>query len=96
MAVIELSKFREEKMPHSAGMARCMSCKHEHAAVVPAGTMFFSCPECGLEKATFIGPHVAQDGDSVWQCHCGSQMFYITSAKGVVCHSCGIPAEGWF
>jgi len=78
-----------ESMPHNAGPARCIACKHEWVAVAPQGLDFFECPRCGCEKGTFKGP--CQREGLHWTCTaCAGdcQIFYLTDT-GPYCVNCG-------
>lgn len=80
--VIQLNDHR----PHAAGAAICISCKHEHVAVAPTGTVWFDCPACGLEKATWKYTFQFKPGTEIRVCACGNELFYITR----VGHSCAL------
>ncbi|WP_051261517.1 helix-turn-helix domain-containing protein [Desulfovibrio inopinatus] len=75
----------KEHSPHVSGEAICLSCKHEWVAVVPVGTTWLKCPNCGLLKGTGKYPVVPE---MHWLCTCGTPIFYITQ-KGAICPMCG-------
>jgi len=56
MPVIDFATAKKELSPHVAGRARCLTCKHEWAAVAPIGMEWLECPECSVERSRFIYP----------------------------------------
>lgn len=81
--VITLDDYR----PHNAGIAFCLHCEHEHAAVAPIDVDWMECPNCHLHRATWKGTFVR--GEHLhWTCNCGSQLFHLTD-KGPYCPQCG-------
>ena len=84
-----------EDQPHTRGLARCVACKHEWEAIVPAGTIQFECPSCGLERGSYVYPAGLPDGQTRLECgNCGSQHFQIGyDDKGFyfgLCVGCGL------
>ena len=84
--VIDFKSAKEKNEPHVAGMARCMACQHEWAAVAPVGAIWLVCPSCSLQRGAYkaqierAGPH--------WTCNCGNQLFYV-QREGYYCPNCG-------
>jgi len=76
----------QEHRPHLSGNAKCLSCNHEWIAVAPIGTVELECPECGTWKGVYAGLTAP---DTVWQCNCGNQHFYITG-EDAMCSRCGL------
>ena len=81
----------QEKMPHLAGEAKCLACKHEWAAVAPIGATELDCPKCELYKGVFKGLTIPEE---LWQCDCGNEHFYI-SPTGSMCARCGLTQAGY-
>jgi DNA-directed RNA polymerase subunit RPC12/RpoP len=84
--VVSLADKRAEKQPHKAGMARCLNCKHEWAAVAPIGTTDLECPNCATYQGMFKG--IMSTEFPQWQCVCGEWMFFI-DMHGCYCAHCG-------
>lgn len=78
----------EDRKPHAHGDARCMSCGHSWQAVVPVGVPLFECPQCQAMKGHFLVPFHFGPGTMVRQCHCGCQLFFL-STEGHMCAHCG-------
>lgn len=85
--VVSLKAKRAERDPHRAGMARCLNCKHEWAAVSPVGTHSLECPECHTGQGLYKG--LSSTELPQWQCACGEYTFFI-DAHGPYCAHCGI------
>lgn len=84
-----ITKLSDYK-PHLEGPAKCLGCGHEWTAVAPLGTYQFKCPECHCEKGLLcwlVAP------ETVWQCQCGNQHFYISDEHRAMCANCGISQE---
>ncbi|KZZ72362.1 hypothetical protein A3765_28560 [Oleiphilus sp. HI0130] len=79
--VVNMTKYR----PHLSGNARCLQCSHEWVAVTPIGTTELECPECKTLKGVMKGLVAPQ---TVWECACGSQLFFI-DPQGTMCSMCG-------
>lgn len=77
----------EPTVPHGAGTALCIDCRHEWEAAVPIGTEWFECPSCHTHKARW--KFTFYPSDMVRQCNCGNQLFYMTP-EGHLCANCGI------
>jgi hypothetical protein len=80
--VVQLGDYR----PHVTGMARCLACKHEWAAVAPIGTVELECPECSTFKGLFKGTSSTEFPQ--FQCNCGEMTFYVDWYGPYCCH-CG-------
>ena len=77
-----------EHKAHLSGDAKCLGCQHEWQAVAPVGTTELECPGCGLWKGVYA---CMTAPDTVWQCDCGNQHFYIDD-EGAICARCGVRA----
>jgi len=93
MGITDMDAYRErrdtEQSPHLAGMAVCLGCRLEWAAVTPVGCVSeLDCPECrthrGVMKATCAPP----EGVDRFECSCGCQVFSVT-IYGALCILCG-------
>lgn len=89
--VVSLADRRPD--PHSSGFAKCLDCKHEWAAVAPAGTTWLECPSCGLVRGRFKFQH-ERPGLAHWECSCGNDLFHVTT-DGYYCPNCGVWAQGF-
>jgi len=76
----------EEARPHISGDALCLQCGHKWHAVAPIGTVELECSECKTWKGAFEGFTAP---DTVWECNCGNQHFYI-DPDGAMCAKCGL------
>ena len=74
---------------HGQGDAFCITCEHSWQAVAPTGTVWLECPQCHTMKGLFRFAFFPADGQMVWQCNCGNQLFYLTP-EGHMCANCGI------
>ena len=92
MTVISLAARREENMPHVSGIAICLDCKHEWAAVAPVGVVWLECPSCSLARGRFKYQH-ERDGEQ-WKCNCGNDLFHV-KPEGIYCPNCGVWCEGF-
>jgi hypothetical protein len=96
---IDLSKKRQEReaaqQPHCSGVALCLECKHEWAAVWPdMYPVALECPECGTFKGVPAGVSCAPPEADVLECHrCRNRFMQIAwSAKQppvAICAMCG-------
>lgn len=82
--VINLADHR----PHISGPARCSRCKHEWIAVAPVGTTQLECDCCGGMHGLFVHPCAPAEGELVFECNCGSDLFYVLP-RGIMCRVCG-------
>lgn len=77
--------IREAK-GHIFGPMVCTGCEHEWDAYRDIGETTLTCPACqrelGLPKGEAL-PEV------YWECHCGSNLFFITE-YGPTCRMCGV------
>ena len=80
--VVSLDNYR----PHRSGMACCLNCKNEWAAVAPIGTVALECPECRTMQGIYVG--LAATEFKQWQCQCDSFVFFIDE-HGAYCSHCG-------
>lgn len=93
--VVNLAEVREERMPHTSGIAKCLACKHEWVAVSPfinGYVMWLECPACGLVRGKYKFQH-ERNGEH-WACNCGNDLFHL-SRNGVYCPNCGSWQYGW-
>jgi len=89
MKIISLAEKREEKMPHSSGVAICLDCKHEWAAVAPiidGFIVWLECPSCGLVRGRF--KYQFERNGEQWKCACKNDLFNI-KPEGCYCPNCG-------
>lgn len=92
MTVVQF-KPKEPDVPHVAGMAKCLDCRHEWSAVMPfeqktseASLAWLECPSCHLNKGRFMERF---DRDVLrWNCTCGNDLFFV-SPDGCFCPNCG-------
>lgn len=82
--VTNISDYR----PHKSGLAICLHCSHEWAAVSQINVHNLECPECGLEKGVYQGLASPPEGSLVYECECGCQRFEIL-ISGAFCINCG-------
>lgn len=78
----------EKTVPHGTGPAFCIGCKHEWEAVAPAGVVELQCPACESMKGRFRFLFDTYEGDRVWTCNCGNDLFRVTE-RGRLCVNCG-------
>lgn len=73
-----------------SGMATCIVCQCQFAAVVPVGEDFVECPNChlmfGVLDPVMPAPY--------WQCNCGCALFAV-STDGYHCVRCGTHQQGF-
>ena len=81
--------FKKVNVPHAAGEAFCLQCKHEWVAVAQSGVVQLECPECKTLKGLFKFPFNVQAGEQIRFCNCGNNLFIITP-EGHLCPNCGI------
>lgn len=84
--VVDLADARRARVPHATGAARCMACRHEWVAVVPAGTEWLECPACELVRGRMVFPCMPESS-AVFTCNCGCQLFTVTPT-GILCPNC--------
>jgi hypothetical protein len=82
-------KSAQTSEQHGAGEAFCLSCAHEWAAVAPTGTTALECPACHAIKGKWKFEFYPDVGQSVRECACGNQLFYLTP-DGHLCANCGV------
>jgi ribosomal protein S27E len=91
--VISLTKAREERQPHIAGVFVCVGCRHEWIGIAPLGVRWHECPACSLPKATVKHPFAADEGDLELRCvECGGETLTAYKRNGkfwVRCMGCG-------
>lgn len=93
MTVISFQAKKAERDPHWSGKCKCLGCGHEWVGVGPIGVMIVDCPSCNLPKGHIKHLFGPQEGDSVFQCMCGSEALTAYYNKGqfrLVCMACGI------
>lgn len=79
------------RRPHCTGRVKCLSCKHEWEAVAPTGAIDMECPECGCFRGVWIFPLMCVE--DVFQCDCGSDVFFIVRGGFKRCLGCGLKSE---
>lgn len=87
--VVNLAAAKQARIQHGAGEAFCLACDHTWAAVAPTGTETLECPACKRVTGHWKFEFYPSAGQSVRQCNCGNQLFYLTP-EGHLCASCGI------
>lgn len=92
--VVELDAYRP-RQPHLSGMARCMACKHEWAAVAPVGTGELECPQCQCMRGVWQYNCTGRIGDQKFVCLCGCDVFRLTTIE-LMCTACGQLMTGWW
>lgn len=90
--IINFQEYIEENTPHAAGPVKCLICKYKFIVVTPVGELWFECPKCKVEKATWCFP-IEKDKNH-WKCNCGNWLFYITP-EGIYCPNCGVHQKGF-
>ena len=88
MTIVSFSEAKAAREPHVQGKAFCIACNHNWRGVWPLGVTELECPECKrmMGRSTFeISP---QEGQMVYECNCGNQLFNILSDR-IHCPSCG-------
>lgn len=75
-----------ENTQHLAGVAVCLACRHEWAAVAPSGAPTLECPECGLDRGVFSAAPLPE---IIFECLCGCGTFYIEPGIIARCTHCG-------
>lgn len=85
---ISLDSARERRSK-AEGCVVCMACRHRWDAVAYAEGDWVSmpCPECGLNRGTFLNPFVPA-GVDVFVCKCKSEAFTVVKI-GIYCIGCG-------
>jgi hypothetical protein len=78
-----------DAVPHGAGTAFCLSCKHTWAAVAPIGVGALECPACERVTGHWKFEFYPSEGQMVRECNCGNQLFYMTT-EGHMCANCGV------
>lgn len=87
--IVQLDDYR----PHLAGMAWCIACGHEWAAVTLAPRngqsmdVWLECPKCNRHRGQYKMPFVTKE--PVWECNCGNHLFTVHGA-GCFCPNCGV------
>lgn len=74
---------------HGHGTAFCLGCNHTWQAVAPTGTTQMECPSCHRMMGRWKFEFYPVEGQSVRECFCGNQLFYLTEA-GHLCANCGV------
>lgn len=84
--VVEL--FKNKKIPHDQGCARCLNCQHEWQVVIPSNRpmQMFECPSCSCFKGMFKYEFVRDN--MCFVCHCGNSYFTISEGR-CYCPHCG-------
>jgi hypothetical protein len=93
--VVSLAARREDNTPHAAGPARCIACKHEWVAVVPAGTTDLRCPSCDLVRGQWVYPFSCAEGEIGFACkQCSSENVFVRLGRvgdvQFICVGCGV------
>jgi predicted RNA-binding Zn-ribbon protein involved in translation (DUF1610 family) len=76
----------------NSGPAKCVACGYEFEARTEPGVMFFFCPDCFSERATWR--HTLYTADEPAECSCGSDVWRIEADSGYTyCPNCGLAKE---
>jgi hypothetical protein len=87
--IINLADHR----PHGAGEAVCSHCKHVWEAVAPIGATQLECPECHTLKGLWKAPFAVAEGDLLYVCNCGGDLFFILPDGYHMCRECGVVGD---
>jgi len=79
----------DAQRPHITCGAKCLDCGRTWQAVAPVGVTELECPDCGTLRGTWTHPIAP---DTLWQCDCGGQHFYI-GYREAHCARCGCAQE---
>lgn len=71
---------------HTTGVAICVHCRHEWAAVTPVGAGSLECPKCGTHRATWKHPFAAET--PIYHCRCGNE-YFVLHTDPILCANCG-------
>ena len=89
MKVLALADYK----PHLSGEIKCIVCGHKWVGVCPIkpdGTIpCLECPECGLMQGFYFYPVLPDEGENVYSCNCGNDLFYFIKDRGARCIRCG-------
>lgn len=80
-------EFPTKEGEHLSGMAKCIMCRHEWAAVAPIGVTWMECPACNTMNGRYLA-HIEKLGEH-WHCKCGNDLFYIQPTR-TYCPRCGV------
>jgi len=84
---------------HCSGIARCVGCKHEWAAVVPHEyrNNYMECPSCGDMRGRYFWGYVPGPGNvgkgSALFCECGNDLFFVLPDGHKLCANCAKETE---
>lgn len=81
----------ERKLPereYLLGEAICTTCRHTWAAMVPMGSVWLECPDCGAHAGRFRMPFV-HEAEQHYVCHCDNDLLRVTEQR-VYCPACGM------
>ncbi len=79
-----------KNQPHMEGLCVCLGCKYSWYAVMPAGSVALTCPNCNLDKGVLQG---TVHPEEFWQCDCGCVHFLISADMSTICAHCGLAQE---
>lgn len=92
MSVVPFKAPREPTSAWLTGLARCLACKHEWAAISETLENYvgdLECPACGVCRGQYKWPFQGPPAEDVWTCTaCDGQLFMITR-PGTRCVGCG-------
>jgi hypothetical protein len=89
MSVVRFPLLKEPEVQHGYGEAFCIACNCTWGACAPTGTTVLECPNCKAMKGHFKFKFAPADGQFVYECDCGNQLFYLTP-DGHLCANCGV------
>ena len=80
---------------HLSGNAQCVGCGHRWVAVCPVGAVELECPACGLNTGRMRNLCLPCEGEKIWACPCGCDLFVVVETKGYMCSRCGLYQTGF-
>jgi len=90
MTVIQFSDYS----PHLSGKIKCLHCGHTWIGVCPIdeekGVPAMECPSCHLFHGFYIYPILPNEGEEIYKCNCGGELFFIIKGRGHRCILCGV------
>lgn len=94
--VVDFGQKRLEQRPHVHGKVICAGCKHEHDAILPAGTIDAECPSCGAFKCYHKHHALFPDGHIIYVCTtCDGELFSFSPEGQALCAGCGSNHMPW-
>lgn len=83
----------DDHRPHLQGFVKCLHCGHtwqDKALIGEDQTVpLMECPKCSLWQGHFMYSVLPNEGENVFTCGCGSEVFFIIKSRGHRCVRCG-------